>query len=244
MGATRKVNPESEQKGEQKELLKKAHQQWALNVLKRVKGGGKVTSRDIERATEILGAGMDDEGGDEETNHLATKADELLPRFARNQTELGSFLKVERKTIQRWRRESNFPKPAANGTWDVHAVRDWALSRGKTLESGDQDGEKYQLEIRRLKAICERLELGLEVESGSYIAKDDVYRQVAGMLGAVKSQLLRIPAMLAPQLVAIDDPIEMQQRLREEVDEAMRALHEDPWTTTAVSSVDMASDEE
>lgn len=231
MAKQRKVNSEREEL----ELLKKANNTWAVNVLKRVKEGGKVTAKDIERATEILGAGIDTD--ESEDNEIARKAEDVLPRFAKNQTVLAGLLKIERKTIQRWRKEPHFPKPAPNGTWDVHAVRDWALSRNKKLETGNsQEEEKYQLEVRRLKAICERLELGLEIEKGDYIAKDDVYRQVATMLVAVKSQLLRIPSMLAPQLIAIEDPIEMQQRLRDSVDESMRALHEDPWIEESLAA--------
>ena len=239
MAKKRNVNPE----GEQKKLLNQALNTWAVNVLKRVKEGAKVTAKDIERATDILGAGMD--SGDEENDKIASKAVDSLPRFAKNQTELAGLLKIERKTIQRWRKEPHFPKPAPNGTWDAHAVRDWALSRGKKTETGDtQEEDKYNLEVRRLKAICERLELGLEVERGDYISKDDVYRQVATMLVSVKSQLLRIPSMLAPQLVAIESPIEMQQRLRESVDEAMRSLYEDPWMVEATAdSVDTRLDD-
>lgn len=243
MARTRNVKPEKEQS---KELLKKAHQQWALQVLKRVKEGGKVTSRDIERATDILGGGVED-GSEEmgESNHLSTKSDfEMLPRFAKNQVELAQILKVERKTIQRWRAEPFFPKAASNGTWDVHAVREWALSRGKLSTDAQPEEEKYQLEVRRLKAVCERLELALEVDRGDFIPKSEVYRQVAQMLGAVKSQLLRIPSMLAPQLLPIEDPVEMQSRLREAIDEAMRALHEDPWTTSAIEQIDTQEDVE
>ena len=50
--------------------------------------------------------------------------------------------------------------------------------------------------------------------------------------------------MLAPQLVAIESPIEMQQRLRESVDEAMRSLYEDPWMVEATAdSVDTRLDD-
>ena len=44
-------------------------------------------------------------------------------RYAKNQTELADFLGVDRKTIQRWRKENNFPTAMADGRWDVVAVR-------------------------------------------------------------------------------------------------------------------------
>jgi phage terminase Nu1 subunit (DNA packaging protein) len=225
------------------ELLAKANTAWAINVLKRVKGGARVSSRDLEKATQILGASTEDGSEDGDVEPIASGVD-ILPRFARNQVELASLLKIERKTIQRWRKEPLFPRPQSDGKWDVHAVVDWAKARGKRFKAGNgHQEEKYDLEVRRLKVVCERLELGLRIERGDYIAKEDVYKQVSQMLGVVKSKLLQIPSSLAPQLIAIDQPREMQGRLKESVDEAMRSLHEDPWVMQAVGEGEIDTEE-
>tara|TARA_R100001510_G_C7655916_1_gene215459 strand:+ start:2415 stop:3149 length:735 start_codon:yes stop_codon:yes gene_type:complete len=222
---------------EKKRLLKKAEETWAMNILQRVKDGMKVTHNDIERATRILGGDLDEDGRDElEESHPATTAvlDTELPRWAKNQTALADVLKVERKTIQRWRKEPNFPRPQSNGKWDVHAVRDWCKARGKKIFSGeDKEEEKYDLEVRRLKAICESLELKLSVERGEYVLISEVYEQVSMLVAAVKTQMLHMPTTLAPTLIAIEDIHEMQDRLKDAIDECLRSLHEDEWVEKA-----------
>lgn len=206
-----------------------------MKVLERVGAGLKVTSGDIEKATSILsGEDVDDGSAEMEEAHPAAVAvlePTDLPRWAKNQTELASHLKIERKSIQRWRKEPNFPKPASDGRWDVHAVFDWCKSRGKPIFVGEtQEEEKYNLEVRRLRAICERLELSLAIERGDYIEVQEVYKQVSQMVSAVKSQLLSMPSGLAMALLGIDSAVVMQRRLREAVDECLRALAEDDWT--------------
>lgn len=204
-----------------------------MNVLQRVKDGAKVTHADIERATRILGGEVEDGSDELEEAHPASTAvleNESLPRWAKNQSDLGNILKVERKTIQRWRKEPNFPKPQTNGKWDVHAVRDWCKARGKKIFAGDvQEEEKYELEVRRLRAVCESLELKLAIERGDYILISEVYEHISSLVSAVKTQMLHLPSTLAPALVAIENVHEMQARLKSAVDECLRALHEDEW---------------
>ena len=82
----------------------------AKKIMDKVDSGKTVSESDLLKANEIL---------------LSEVEKETLPRFAKNQTELAKVFKIDRKTIQRWRKEPGFPKPISNGKWDVHATRTW-----------------------------------------------------------------------------------------------------------------------
>ena len=198
-----------------------------MNVLKKVNEGGKVTSGDLEKATNLL---LEDDSADGgiETDRIST------PTWAKNQTELASILGVTRKSIQRWRKEPGFPAARSNGNWNVQEVKTWCQEKDKKTD--DEDGNaKYDLEVRRLEAICESLELKLEIERGNHIHIEEVWQQTAQLVGAIKTKLLQIPSALAPALVAIDDVHEMQARLKETVDDTLRTLAEDEWVIDAIT---------
>ena len=70
---------------------------WAQNILERVDGGESVSETDLAKASDIVMA--------EVNKHKPKKKKEALPKFAKNQVELAKCFQVDRKTIQRWRKE-------------------------------------------------------------------------------------------------------------------------------------------
>ena len=177
--------------------------EWAKKVMEKVDQGKSVPEDDLHSATEIL---------------LKEVEKETLPRFAKNQTELAKIFKIDRKTIQRWRKEPGFPKPISNGKWDVHATRAWVKANHRTDPEEIED--LHDLKIRQLKLICEKLEHEIQVKRGDYTLNEEVKRQVAGMIQESKTVLLSIPSKVAP-LVAGLEPADAELLLRESIDDAL-----------------------
>ena len=179
---------------------------WAKKIMDKVDSGKTVSESDLLKANEIL---------------LSEVEKETLPRFAKNQTELAKVFKIDRKTIQRWRKEPGFPKPISNGKWDVHATRTWIKANQR--QDAEEIDDLHDLKIRQLKLICEKLEHEISVKRGDYTLNSDVERWVATMIQEAKTVLLGIPSAVAP-IVAGLDPAEAELRLRESIDEALAHL--------------------
>ena len=181
---------------------------WAKSVMERVDQGKKVSQEDLQRASEVL--------------IMEVETSTSLPKYAKNQTELASIFKVDRKTIQRWRKEPGFPVPASNGKWDIRATQAWVRANDKIDNVEEED--LHELKIRQLKLICEKLEHELSIKKEEYTENVDVERWVASMIMEAKTVLLSIPAKLAPIMAGLD-PAEAEERLKESIDEALTQLH-------------------
>lgn len=184
---------------------------WAKQILDKMETGEKVSDDDLFKAHEIL------------TDEVLTMSVEKLPRFAKNQTELASIFKVDRKTVQRWKKEPGFPKALANGRWDVHATHIWCKANQKT--SIIDEPNLHDLKIRQLTLMCDKLEFEIQSKKGEFTANDDVKRWVGEMVMEAKTVLLALPAKLAPIIIGLT-PAEAELRLRESIDECLARLNE------------------
>ena len=184
---------------------------WAKQILDQMEAGGKVSEEDLQKAHEIL------------TDEVLSMSVEKLPRFAKNQTELASIFKVDRKTVQRWKKEPGFPKALANGRWDVHATHVWCKANKKT--NIIDEPSLHDLKIRQLTLMCDKLEFEIQTKKGEFTSNDDVKRWVGEMIMEAKTVLLAMPAKLAPVIIGLE-PAEAEIRLRESVDECLARLHE------------------
>jgi len=196
---------------------------WAKEILERADRGEKIPKADLQKASDIL---------HDELSETAAKS-KTLPSRAKNQTVLAECLGLERKTIQRWKKDNpdTFPRPKANGSYDVDAVIKWMDANGKSAPNvpaggeGLEEGESIvSLKMRQLRLMCEKLEHELSVKKGEYTANVDVEQWVGNMVSEAKSILLRIPSKAAPILAGMS-PAEIEDYLKECVDEALAKLH-------------------
>jgi predicted DNA-binding transcriptional regulator AlpA len=181
---------------------------WATSVMEQIDAGKNVSEEDMEKAHQIL-------------------ADQYIKvqkhdKYAKNQTELASVLGVDRKTIQRWRKETGFPPPLSNGKWDISATKAWLKAQQK--KDVDEELDLHDLKIRHLKLMCEKIEFEIKTKRGDYTLNEDVVRWVGDMVTESKTMLLAIPAKLAPIVIAVD-AAEAEARLKESIDEALNSLH-------------------
>lgn len=147
-------------------------------------------------------------------------------RYAKNQKELAEILGVDRKTIQRWKKEDNFPKPMADNRYDVLAVRDWREKTRSSSTTQIEDQSKAEGEARRVWLQVEKLEHEIEVSKGNYITIAQAQEDVSRMCSVARQILLAIPDTLAP-LVIGKSATEAQQLIRKEIDNALSQISSD-----------------
>ena len=153
-----------------------------------------------------------------------TKNDQT--RYAKNQTELAEFLGVDRKTIQRWRKEEYFPKAMADGRYDVIAVRDWRERTRNSSSTSAEDLSKAEGEARRVWLQVEKLEHEIEISKGQFITIEQAQTDVSSMCSRARAILLAIPDTLAP-LVIGKTATQAQQLIRKEIDNALAQIQAD-----------------
>ena len=145
--------------------------------------------------------------------------------YAKNQTELAKVIGVDRKTIQRWRKDPTFPSPKPDGRYNVSDVVVWKD------ESGSSAGDLTSKESAQVKSIMlqnEKLEIQVGILKGEYTPNVDVDQQVAEMVQQAKRELLALPSSLAPQVIG-QSTAEAEKIIKQAIVEALRSLHEGEW---------------
>jgi len=207
------VDADNDNTKEAVQVAQKVLKKNLLNIIKKV-GEGKTLSAGELTQMQALADGTEGAGA---------------ITFAKNQVELANAVGVDRKTIQRWLKIKGSPEARPDGRYSVIEWRSWAENTGRKLaETDDFDTERGRLEVRRLKTICERLDLELEVTKGTYTENEEITKQIHRMINSARKILGAMPAQLAPQVVGMPIP-EAEQRIREHVDNAMKQLHEGEW---------------
>lgn len=89
----------------------------------------------------------------------------------------------------------------------------------------DLDIERYQkskadTEYHRAK----KLALETAVREGSLLDAEKVRKLITKLIGETKEKLLNVPAKIAPELVSMDDPIEIENKLSSEINSVLENL--------------------
>jgi|13_taG_2_1085334.scaffolds.fasta_scaffold00215_34 transcriptional regulator with XRE-family HTH domain len=188
------------------ENRKKIDAQQVRKVVEKSMAGGILTKREeeiLDRATETL---------PEEGTSVA--------KYAKNQTDLASAIGVDRKTIQRWRKDSSFPKPKADGRYDITEVIRWKEynnTRGGDLVSKESE------QIKSLVLANEKLELQLSILKGEYTKNSVIEDEMVRVVTEVKRQMMSMPSSLAPIVIGQTLP-EAERIIKEAVLETLKSL--------------------
>jgi len=196
--------------GKGAEMASKILKKNLLNIIRKVTEGKTLSSMELSQIQGLADGNTGDQG------------------WAKNQVELADILGVERKTIQRWLKIKGCPQARSDGRYSIPDFREWASKTGRKIAEDDPDDERNKLEVRRLRTICERLDLELEVARGNYTANDELAREVFRMVATAKKVLEQMPSTLAPQVVGMK-VAEAEKRIKDQVDEVIRKLHEKKW---------------
>lgn len=162
-----------------------------------------------------------------------TGEDEGEEVFVETQQDLADELSVDRRSIIRWKKEG--APGRKRGKYNVVEWKAWMTSKGKTATTpGTPEPPspmKYELEIRKLTAVCERLELEHAIQLGQYHLNNDCKLWVGKAMTAVRTILLSLPAKMAPA-IEMRPKEECEELLRGAVDEALVSIHEKEWPTS------------
>jgi transposase-like protein len=151
-------------------------------------------------------------GSDETVTHVRDVAD------------LARVLGVTRQTLYAWRKKPDAPQPAANGSHDVVAWRDFINKHD--LKAGlSPDAEV--LKARKLLAEIEDRELRVAIRKGEYVPVEQVKEVWTTHIGKGISLLrARFENELPPLLVGLNAP-DIQAKCAKAIDDVCGVLHGD-----------------
>lgn len=159
------------------------------------------------------------------------EGDEDGEAYVETQQDLADAVGVARETIVRWMKEPGAPR-RKKGKYNVVEFRTWMTETGKSSSIAEAPSPmKAELEIRKLTAVCERLELEQKIRLGQYHTNDDCKLWVSKAMTAVRTILLALPSKMAP-VVEMRPKEEVEMLLREAIDEALISIHEKEWPTS------------
>ena len=182
------------------------------NIREKQRSGGILTSSEMKFSADYMAKYGDDSFGD-------------IGTYAKNQSELADRIGVNRKTIQRWRKEANFPKAKADGRYNIREVIQWKDLYG--VKGGDL-ASKDSEQMRALTLQNEKLEIQLGILKGEYTPNVDIDQQVSEMVQQAKRELLSLPSSLAPQVVG-QSIAEAEKIIKQSIIDALKSLHENKW---------------
>ena len=155
-----------------------------------------------------------------------------VPKYAKNQTDLGGYLAPprDRKIIQRAMKLEGNPGRSGMG-YNVVEWQGFVNAHFASLSDPSVTGpdDKRNLEMEKLRLQNSKLLFDLEVKKKDYTANVDVEQWVGQMVMEAKRTLLSIPAKLA-QVVIGQTEVEAEKRMREEIIQALDKLAARPLT--------------
>lgn len=152
-----------------------------------------------------------------------------IPKYAKNQTELGRYLMPprDRKMIQRAMKLEGNPGRTPDNRYEILPWQ-WFVNQhfGSTTASNVPD--KLSLEVERLRLQNEKLKFELQVKQKTFSSNTDIELWVGQMVMKAKRVLLAIPGKLAPQILGLPTEADVERRLRDEINAALSLLSAQP----------------
>lgn len=153
-----------------------------------------------------------------------------------SQAALAKVLGVKQATIAKYRKRAGNPGKRSDGDYEIEAWRRFLTQCGVYENSMHANGDHdlngngtglAALKSRQVSLRNERLEIENKVRRGELVEWNEAAQRQAQSILAAKARLEQI-VLLAPQLTGLTTP-EIQKRLREGVDAALKDLSSDPF---------------
>jgi len=187
------------------------------NILKKLQRGKTLTASERACIREYESASKNE----------ASAASTPQATTARTIIELARILGVSRRIISTWRKKfPDAPKPRANGLHDVPKWRAFVSAHELAAPGFEEDApENELLRMRKLKAEAELAEIRVATAKGKFVSVKRVEEVWHTHIGQVRKTLEnRFLNELPPILSAIEDAIEIRQRLQDVIDECCATL--------------------
>lgn len=146
-----------------------------------------------------------------------------------NMADLAQAFRVSTNTIQSWVRQGcPVHKRGGHGRpyeFDIADVIEWR--RQRELDAITEDGENVSLEEARKRrdlAHARIAELDYAERRRDLVEIDEVHRQVSEDYARMRARLRSIGKKLAPIVLRLKKPAEIEKRIAREVDEALSEL--------------------
>ena len=158
-----------------------------------------------------------------------------FPAFVTKKVDLANHLDISRQLLNKWTKNSDFPKRNSSSLWDVVACRKWVKTHGhpkpSTEEGDDSNGIIERVERARIARIrADRLQLGLDKERGLLAYVSDVARIQSIAVTEHKRRIFALPAKLSPRMAIMTSIIEIQELLTSELVDAFETLVKSKFT--------------
>lgn len=140
---------------------------------------------------------------------------------------LAKFLRVNTSRVHQMAREGIIPKPkGGRANWDLMACLHayWDYKEQATGKSESKDSEYWLEKTRLTKAQADREELIIAEKRGELINSQEIYQQFANLVLACRAKLLSLPTKMAYELIEINNPNIIKNKLEQVVDEALLEL--------------------
>lgn len=155
-------------------------------------------------------------------------------------TELGEILGVSNVQLGTYVK-NGMPKEGVN-KYPLKACLQWYINY-KLQQMPSHDAED-EAKIRHLQAKAELAETKLATLRENLITVDDAVAVLAESLTAVKSTLQSLPSRIAPQVVHMDTPSEIEGLTKKIINEALTELSGVPKTMIKKAKESKAQDAE
>ena len=186
------------------EEMEKIRRIDVLNIRTKVSNGDVLTREQLKRLEMAL---PDSEVGEE---------------FVETQDALAEALGIgDRKSIQRWMKESGCPGKAGDGRYNVKDWRLWTQSQNKRTGT---KGTTYEKQREKSIALDVRLkELELEERMGRVIDREECVNLLLDLVTRVTQSLRAVKHQLAPKVVGETVP-EASKRIGADIDAVLEGL--------------------
>ncbi len=143
-----------------------------------------------------------------------------------NAAEIGRILGISRGTVSNLTTDGVLPR-ADRGQYDVaDTVQAFIRHKLARATASDENVASLTAERSRLaRAKADAAERDAAVASGELVRADDVRKTWLGIVAAIRSRMLLIPAKIAPRIVT-RAPAEAQALLQSEIHAALSELAE------------------
>lgn len=150
--------------------------------------------------------------------------------WAKNQSELARILGVERKTIQRWRKEKGHPGAQSNGSYNVPRWREWAKGRGHVFADDDSAvAASTKVKRENIELQNEKLRINNAIRRKEWIPRVVARQVLSQLVLQAKARHFNGVVRLATLARLAPSTADGAEEIRKELEVIWRSLTDSEW---------------